>query len=285
MMRKLILIILILIMVIPASASLFEPETFVPVTNVENLVYNPPSGKIITDVYFYINNGDNITGAIYYGNEQVDYQIKYSRPNFYTTEIYLKLGERNATLTDYDILGLEKTVLLTYATNETTKSLALIYEKGEIFKPSIIYPVEYLEMKPIRSISINSVNPIKLKIGLLSYQTYVEGWETTEQIAHGNQTTSDIFTLDNLLNFVEGSYTLISGFIFYFNLIFIDNGILTFALFESIVLAWSVGTSRSIFTFYRKYIRTHVALFEFLMGIIRTVVDIFYKVIQALKPF
>ena len=87
-----------------------------------------------------------------------------------------------------------------------------------------------------------------------------------------------------LLDIFDTLYVITSGLIYYFKLIFIDNGLLTFALFESFTLAWAAGTSRNIWSFYRKYIRVHRELFEFLLGFVRGIIGIFAEIVNALKP-
>ena len=80
-------------------------------------------------------------------------------------------------------------------------------------------------------------------------------------------------------------YFLLSGSLYYVKLIFIDNALLTFSLFEAFALAFSAGTSRSFYTFMRKYVNWHKALIEFVVGLVRSFIDIVSKVVQALKPF
>jgi hypothetical protein len=285
-------LIVIFLLISITSASLFETELFLSLTNIKDLIYTAPEGKVVTDVYFYLDSGESVNGTIHYGSSNFDYSIEYDRPNFYTSGIYLRLGNQSATLTDYDLLGSQKTVLLTYIFNENTNpqtSICLIYERGEIFKPSICIPAENLEMNPIWKFSTNANSPIDLKIGLLTYNTYFEGWETTRKYGSGGgERKEEAPDLTHYLNLVKDfsskSWSILSGIIWYFNLIFIDNGLLTFGLFEAIVLAWSAGTSRNIFSFYRKYIRTHVSLLRFLMDVIRFVADVVYKIVNTLIP-
>lgn len=82
----------------------------------------------------------------------------------------------------------------------------------------------------------------------------------------------------------DSLYFIFSGGLYYIKLIFVDNGLLTFALFEAFALAFSAGTSRNFYTFMRKYVNWHRALFEFTIGLVRTFIDIVSKVVQALKP-
>jgi len=288
MIRKiLILLILSSILILPASAFILEAEVFIPLTGIDdNFTYVAPEGKIITDVYYYLDAGESVNGTLYYGNSQIPYEISFSRPNFYTSEIYLRLGNENATISDYDLLGSQKSFLVTYAFDQNenpSTSICLIYEKGDIFKPSLCTPIENLEIQPIWKFSVNPNNPVDLKVGILTYKTYFEGWETTREYGSGNESYIDFVNL--ISDFSTKSLPVIGGIIWYFNLIFIDNGLLTFALFEVTVLAWSVGTSRDVFSFYRKFIRTHVSLFRFLMDVIKFVADVIYKIVNTLIPF
>ncbi len=79
-------------------------------------------------------------------------------------------------------------------------------------------------------------------------------------------------------------YTTVSGLLYYFDLVFIQNGLLTFTLFESFVLAYSAGTSRNFYTFLRRYIHAHRSLFEFLLDFISKLIEMFAAVVSALKP-
>ncbi len=130
------------------------------------------------------------------------------------------------------------------------------------------------------------------------YYSTVEDWaETVEAYENGSVVgivgdvgeqiltqMEDIPYLGELVAIFEAVYWVVTGVYYYFKLIFVDNGLLTFALFEALVLAWASGTSSNIFTFYRKYIRMHRALFEFLLDIIKGIIEIFHNVIDAMKP-
>ena len=284
MRRALAVLLVSLIAVVPVSAFSLTPETYLSFTDRTQLDYTAPQGKAIVEIIHILDAGETVTGSLTYGTNELTYKINYTRPNLYTSRIYLELGNQNTTIEKFDWLGLSKKIVITYSMNDNgTKYISMYYDSGELFKPGIAVPVEYPELSPIYRVLMVSNSPVNVEIGLLSYSAYSEGWTQTEKIATGNYSSD--FSISNLLDFASGAYVIVSGFIWYFRLIFIDNGLLTFALFEAFVLAWSAGTSRNIWSFYRKFIRVHVALFEFLMNIIRTVIEIFYMVIQAIKPF
>ncbi len=66
----------------------------------------------------------------------------------------------------------------------------------------------------------------------------------------------------------DSLYFIFSGGMYYIKLIFVDNGLLTFALFEEFTLAFTAGSSRDFYTFIRKYMNYHRALFEFIIGLV-----------------
>ena len=267
-----------------ASAFLIPlPTAHIPNHQVTSVDYQPPSGKVIVEVIHNVDDPVNVTGVIYYGTQSLNYKISYVRPNFYTSRIYLELGNENTTIENYDILGLPKTVVIKLSVNNTgTVFMSLYYDSGQLFKPGVGVVVQNAAYSPINRIVLASTKEIDVEIGIVGYNEYLQGLEETINEATGNYT--NIYTIWNLLEFAHGSFVIISGVVYYFKLIFIDNGLLTFALFEAFTLAWSAGTSRNIWSFYRKYINVHRSLFEFLINLIERVVSIFYKIIQAIKP-
>jgi len=279
-MRAMIIFSLALILVLQtANAFVLEPETWVSFKDVQNVDYTPPSGKVITKIQHYVPAGTEIQGTIYYGSKSLNYKINYTH-SFLTSTIYLEIGEKNVTITEYDWLGWDKNIVLTYSYYEDNYEISLIYDDGSIFKKGISISDDSLPQSAIYKVVLTSNNPVTVKIGIISYDAYIGGWEETTKPPE----ESSIFNIQNLLSFAEGSYCIIANIIYYFNLIFIDNGLLTFALFEAFVLAYSVTTSRNIFAFYRRYINTHKALFEFLIWMIGKIVGIFTSIINALKP-
>jgi len=281
-MRAIIIFSLALILVLQtANAFVLEPETWISIKDVQNVDYTSPSGKVITKIQHYVPAGTEIQGTIYYGSKSLNYKINYTH-SFLTSTIYLEIGEKNVTITEYDVFGFDKNIVLTYSYDKSQESyeIALIYDDGSLFKKGISILDDVLPQSAIYRVVLISNNPVTVKIGILSYDAYIGGWEeTTKQPGE-----SSIFNVQNLLAFAEGSYCIIANIIYYFNLIFIDNGLLTFALFEAFVLAYSATTSRNIFAFYRRYINAHKALFEFLVWLIDKIVRIFTSIINALKP-
>ncbi|WP_456478193.1 hypothetical protein [Geoglobus ahangari] len=300
-MRKAIAVLLVsLIAVMPVSAEwtdifdllkVFDPNLHpitLSFTDRTILDYTVQNGYVIYKIELFLDNGESVSGILYFGTNAAPFKIEYTRPNPFTSTIYLEIDGVNASKDVFDPLGTEKQFLITYSINESNATrLSIICVSDECtfgpFKPGVGKIYDTLVLTPIYKVTFASNSPVNAKIGLLPYKGYIEGWKETQKIATGNYSSE--FDFSNLLDFASGAYVIVSGFIWYFRLIFIDNGLLTFALFEAFVLAWSAGTSRNIWSFYRKFIRVHVALFEFLMNIIRTVVEIFYMVIQAIKPF
>ena len=178
------------------NALSLEPETWLTFES-QNVDLDASSlNKVIADAYFYLDAGEQVNLTLYYGNNVLSGYISYERPNFYTSRIYMVLGDQNATIDDYDLWGGEKTVFITYSLDGDNKSISMIYDNGNIFKPGISYTVQDLEFKPIWRLVANANSQIKIKIGLLSYQTYQEGWETTEEFESGD---AENF-ITNLLN-------------------------------------------------------------------------------------
>ena len=265
------------------SAFTIEPETYLSYTGQNIVIDATEFNKVIVEAKIYLDTGEKANLTIYYGTETLQGYIEYSRPNFFTSVITLKLGDKQVNLTDYDVLGLEKCILLTYSYNEQNKttSISLIYDDGSIFKRGVEKAIEDLEFKPIYRLDINANSEVRVSVGVASYQAYQEGWETTKNATQ----PVPIPYIGDITNIITGSYNLLSNIFWYFKLIFIDNGLLTFALFESLLLAYSAISSRDIFTFYRRWINAHVKLIEFVISVISKLIEIFSNIIQALKPF
>jgi len=72
--------------------------------------------------------------------------------------------------------------------------------------------------------------------------------------------------------------------VYWLKLIFVDNIILTFAIYFMGTLAYSMLTARNIFDFFRKFFRLQKAIFEFMMQGFSWVIGIITQFINALKP-
>jgi len=251
--------------------------------NIKTLNFN--SGQnVIMYIEFTVNPDINITGFVYVGSREIPYQIKYHKTGWFSSQIVLDLdGVVKIWNISNDYLGSAKTIVVSYAINATGYGMLGLYYDDNIFKPGTGTYIENGAYNPMTKITMISDKEVNVKIGTTDYLSFAEGYIEFQNIQTGNYT--DTFTIWNLLEFAQGSFVIVSGVVYYFKLIFIDNGLLTFALFEAFALAWSAGTSRNIWSFYRKFIRVHVALFEFLLNVIRTVIEIFYMIIQAIKPF
>jgi len=224
------------------------------------------------------------------------FYINLTYPN--GTVVSKELNERVLSINDFDIK------IQYYATEfdfiyELDVFIQLDPFDASFNAPSEKYKIE--ELIPFSKVYFISDQEAHLKLYYTTYEHWQEikdAYESGDWLAiiglQGEHIGNLVNELKEAAKNIPGAgmvietfdslYFIFSGGLYYIKLIFVDNGLLTFALFEAFALAFAAGTSRDFYAFVRKYINWHVALFEFALGIVRTFVDIVSKVVQALKP-
>lgn len=223
-------------------------------------------------------NGNTHTGQIFYNTSGILGT---------TAEWTLTLdGESHSwdTVVNVDIVG--KVFIATYAMNMDTSQKGLLlmdawggqtvigYITGNyncvfVDENSI---VEY----PITQVDVTGTDPFYLQVSYGNYDD-ISGELQKEP--------TNIWTwINNILGFVGSVGDIIFAITYAFKFIIVDHFFQIIVFYEVLVMAYSAGTSRDIFSFGKKMMRYNKALFEAILGLIKIVMEIFHRLIDALKP-
>lgn len=148
--------------------------------------------------------------------------------------------------------------------------------------------LEYHPIVKFKGYSNKYINTLKYETA--SFEYYQESKSETKEIANlewwGLMEWAGIFK-----DVTSGIMGIFLQLFWLFKLIFIDNLYLTLMIFEGFVLADALK-SRSLIGWWKRVINNHVKLFNFLMDMVRTFVDVVAWIVMAianalrlLKPF
>ena len=238
------------------------------VTQLQITVYHRPS---TTDFTLYMLNGGTHAGS-----------ITYSNLTYLSCDITLTLDGNNKYWTYYAPGGVDvlNTYLGTYATNSDTGELGILLAEEWISLTGIdnyvFSPDPQVATYPISAIDISASEEVKATI------TYAKIDTVQKNIK--NDDLSIWEWIGQLFSFVSSIGEILFSVIAAFKFIVIDHWFALIVLYESVTAAYAASQSRDIFSFVRKFFRYNKALFEVILGLINVIINIFHKLIDALKP-
>lgn len=137
----------------------------------------------------------------------------------------------------------------------------------------------FLKYDPVTKVSVSADRDISI-VGITGYT--LQNYEIIY-----NESMGDAFTPEEwwdyqttqgwvgvLINIATGTLLLVQTVVYYFKLLLVDNGVLIFAAWEALVLLDASTRSRDTITFFRRVVRTHVALINFILQVLKWVVEI-----------
>jgi len=238
------------------------------VTLLQITVYHRPS---TTDFTLYMLDGSTHAGS-----------ITYSNLTYLSCDITLTLDGNSEHWTYYAPGGVDvlNTYLGTYATNSDTGELGILLAEEWITFTNIdnyvFSPDSQIATYPISAVDISASDEVKATI------TYA--YIDTVQKNINNTDLSLWEWVGQLFSFVGNIGVILFSLIAAFKFIVIDHWFALIVLYESVTMAYAASQSRDIFSFCRKVFRYNKALFEVVIGFINIIIDIFHKLIDALKP-
>ena len=180
---------------------------------------------------------------------------------------------------------LGKLYIGTYAENIDTEEKGLILVDGWIGNTIIgtvtgeyncvFSPVSTIEAYPITQVEIQGTDTFSVMISYGDYKT------VSEEIGDSDLSVWD--WIGNLFSFVGNVGGILFAIMAAFKFIVVDHFFALVVLYESLIMAYAASNSRDIFTFCKKLFRYNKSLFTAILGFIQVVVDIFHRLIDALK--
>lgn len=237
------------------------------VTAIQLSIYHRPS-----ETEFTLNMLD---GSTHQGS------ITYSNLSLMSCDITLDLDSYSKHWTYYSPGGIDllNTYIGTYATNADTGELGILLAEEWISYTDInnyvFSPDPQISVYPIKSVDISASERVSALI------TYAEIGTVQTSITTDNKSIFEWF--GKLFDFVSSVSDIIFSTMAVFKFIVIDHWFSLIVLYESVTMAYAASQSRDIFSFSRKVFRYNKALFEAIIGFIAIIIQIFHRLIDALK--
>lgn len=177
---------------------------------------------------------------------------------------------------------LTKAYISTYATNQDTQTDGiLLYESWfsnlANLENYVFSPDPYISYFPITKLEIHSENPIKTTVSYAS-TVYVQ-----QNIAEGTGSLIFFDWIWQMINFVGKVFGIIPALLSVFYFLFVTHFFDIIVLYEIVIMAYTAHNSRDMISFMRKFVRYNVNFLNFWIGFVDKIIEIFFKIIQALK--
>lgn len=291
MTRRLPLVFLLMLLVIPlASANQIVTTGYFPDAIAEyeqegmtSMVYTVNSSRAISNVQFRASKGTTINYTITYGTGgALDGYITYLPGDI---DVYgygqgvttINIGSSTDSRSFIDTGLLRKWEIVGYAREESDNGTVVstgyaVYDVslgiGNIgFQSGFIAYEPVASLQPIESISFTADQPVWIFIGTAD----------RDQIQSGiSKTALDIVNEWVAFAVSMGTFVLdlVIALFYWLKFFFVDNLVMTVALYISITMAYAACTSKNIFHFFRKFLNDQRKLFEFLLGLWTTLINI-----------
>jgi len=230
----------------------------------KRIMFDVPTGTTV-DFTLYYGNGTTVTGSCSYNNDGFFQQY---------SEVELDGVTKGHSYTGFEEVG--RIDIVGYARNWTTDteyvhgfviydtlySLSLPQPENYVF-----YEVDSLEDNVIYRFDMTSNNPVQIDYYTDTREKVGEAAVTTPLQAVNEWVNFALMIAKNLLDVV--------GTLFYWlKFFFFDNLGMTVALYLSITMAYAAATSKNIFKFFGKFFNDQRKLFEFIIGLWRSLIEI-----------
>ena len=300
--KSFIIIFLLLLIVVPAAAVDSGNYTSLSVYNANTDSISFDDVSVVSYNSMSETEAEAITELTFSGVRPGTYDLTLTQANgnehsgqiiYETSGILGSSGNWTLTLDGYshswsgiNVEPLGKIFLGTYAQNIDTNEKGLIIVDGWIGNTilgtvtgqynCVFAPESTIDTYPIIQVDVSGTDNFNL---LISYGDYES---VTQEIKNNDLSFWDY--IGNLFSFVGDIAGILFAIMAAFKFIIIDHFFQIIVFYEVLVMAYSAGKSRDIFSFGKKVIRYNKALFEAILGFIKVIVGIFHYLIDSLKP-
>lgn len=247
--------------------------------------YADGDGRCITGVVLKLPDGAQADITLYDYSQTITGSVNVSE-SLITQDLYWSLGEdsfqRGSFKAPYQT-GAEFHLQMwtTSAFNGTAKTSGQTY----VGLSDTLRGNHGTAMVPLNAavsrLTVTSSQPITLI-------AYVSPISAFYDAAHDQMTGVSLGLIDEALGLLgglaEGIYLVISLGWYVFKIVFLDNFLLFFGLFEAVGLAYAANKSKDIFQFYRRIVDYNAKVFRAMFWLIERMVTILTRIIDALNP-
>ena len=232
-----------------------------------------PQGDAIQRITIDIPTGTVLNFTLWYGNSStVDGWMEYTNDGFFTQHSEVAIGGDIQGYSYWGIQEMGRIDIIGYARNWTSETE---YTSGIMVYDALRISTQYLAYHPVSgltSIAIYKFEFTSTKPVVVNYYT-----NTRANVEKAARTT--LFEAIN--EWVQFAIQIASfimdtaiALFYWLKFFFWDNLGMTVALYISITMAYSANTAKDIFTFFRKFFNDQKKLFEFILSLWTTLINL-----------
>ena len=237
---------------------------------ISNVQFRAPKGTELNYTFTY-GAGNSMSGYITYLPGDVDF---YGYGEGVTT---INIGSATDSRSFVDTGLFRKWEIVGYAREEDDNGTVLsigyaIYDVslgiGNIgFQSGFIAYESVVSLQPIESISFTSNKPVWMFIGTSDREEIQAGISRTVLDVVNEWITLALSMGATILGLAQTTF-------YWLKFIFVDNILITVALYFSVSMAYSAISSKNIFQFYRRFFKDQQAFYKFILGLWQTLINI-----------
>lgn len=263
----------------PGDVSAFS-YTCVPQEKIAIMEYDIPINTVVNFTYTY-GTGATVSGWMIYRPAGIVGQ-SYS-------EVSIGGNTYSETFIDAQVAGyalVRHIQFVSYARNSSTSPVQIgfaVYSQGYgLYSNEIaFYPVSNIAQNMIYGVSVSASQPVKI----IAITNDGDKLAKFVGLTVGESVTAGILEwLDRLWSYIEMIWSVFMTAIYWLKFIFIDNIVLTFALYLSGTMAYSALTAKNVFDFYKRFFGLQKTFFEFMISAFNTLIQMITSLINTLKP-
>lgn len=282
-----LLLLMALVTVGPVSAKIQQNPILIPdiesvfIEDTTSTVFDASSeDQAIASVFFWgVDPDSRVDFTLRYGNISVPGSVDYARNGWGYTKTFT-LGDR---ISSYDggwpVLGGSFCVYYgkDHVAGKTYLSIGDAPPFGEDQRLWLEAPgVQYA---PAHKIEVEASSPIKVEV------RYGDPLAIIENLRVYGSNTDLMDFVGTLFDFVGTIWDLVYGVILLFKTLLIDRWLQVLVVFESVAIGHSCYHARDFIGFIRNFTRVNEKAIKLVAGIIAWIMEFFFKLIQAIKPF
>lgn len=236
----------------------------------------------ITLIYFTVPTNSQIDFTLYYGNgSTVSGYIENHQTGLGYTTATVSIDSVTKSYNYFDVNQFYDIDVAGYAqqTNDTSIKGILIHSDAYgVFDNDLaaFYPVPSLAQNLIYRVDATGTKPFNIEVV-----------DSPPMDAAQGVSYSVLGTAQSWIDFAFGIggavLGVVTGLLFWLKFLFVDNLIMIIALYLTISMAYAACTSRNVFVFFKRFLKSQQAFFMFLLslwGILVTIVSEFRAIFR-----
>ena len=256
--------------------------------------YAAPTGEKISQIQFTVDTGQRVDFTVYYGGNKT---VAGSAENSITsvglcgflpcpmTTAIVTLNGVSKSYTYGDIQPFFDFDIAGYGVDNTNQQTGFLVYDGNYGASSGLssQPNDLAVFFPVNNTGANLIDRVDLT-GTQTFSLWIDHGKASDVAVVVN--TGILETTNAWLSFIFGITGFLKDFLIslfvWLKFLFIDNLMLTIALYLGVSMAYSAVSSKDIFTFYKKFFKFQQSMFKFMVDIWNTIFGLVSSIVGAL---